>query len=83
MVQKNILIGGKDNQVKLGDYGLLTILLEASKYSDSPSVTCGLRYAAPELLIGKTLDGRNRKSDIWAFGCVAAEVCIRRDRSLG
>lgn len=79
--QKNVLVGG-DNQAKLGDYNLTTILLEASLYSDVPTQTSGLRYAAPELLIANMLDGRNRKSDVWAFGCIAAEVHIRTDCGL-
>ncbi|KAF8328611.1 kinase-like domain-containing protein [Cantharellus anzutake] len=60
--------------VKLCDYRLSTIFHESPIFLEIATVIGCLRYASPELLIGKALDSRNKMSDVWAFACTAAEI---------
>jgi len=73
-----------DNRVKVLDFGLATMLLEdhtAAALSTSSTITVTpsqlgvvvgtTAYMSPEQANGKTLD---KRTDIWAFGCVLFEL---------
>lgn len=56
--------------IKLGDFGLARILKGTNKFAQSMVGTP--YYMSPEILKG---DKYNRKSDIWALGCLIYELC--------
>ncbi|KAF8343825.1 kinase-like domain-containing protein [Cantharellus anzutake] len=57
----------------LCDFGLSHILLDLSTYADGSSATGTTRYTAPEVLTYE-VQCRDRKSDIWAFGCTSGQI---------
>uniref|UniRef100_A0A1B6CMC9 non-specific serine/threonine protein kinase n=1 Tax=Clastoptera arizonana TaxID=38151 RepID=A0A1B6CMC9_9HEMI len=60
----------KFGNVKLGDFGLARIL--HGKDDCSETVVGTPFYMSPEIIKGKKY---NRKSDIWALGCLVYELC--------
>src|SRR5437870_3500704 len=75
-----------DGKVKLLDFGLARIFEQPSTtdLSNSPTVTSGAApgvilgtaaYMSPEQAKGETVD---RRSDIWAFGCILYEMLTGR-----
>ena len=71
----NILISGSDNCkiLKLGDFGISKVLSSKSK---AETIVGTPSYLSPELCEGKPYD---KKSDVWALGCVLAEIaCLRK-----
>ena len=65
----NLLIAA-DGTLKIGDFGLARVYGEPNRRLSSEVVT--LWYRAPELLFGATSYGP--AVDIWAAGCIFAEV---------
>ncbi|KAI5191337.1 cyclin-dependent kinase 7 [Nematocida sp. AWRm77] len=68
----NILIG-KDGQAKLADFGISTDFGFPVRQMTNPVVTRW--YKAPELLLGGT--NYSFGVDIWALGCLFAELFLR------
>jgi hypothetical protein len=68
-----------DGGVKLLDFGLAKVLLEAQLDSgfstETGSVVGTASYMSPEQAQGQELD---RRSDVWAFGCVLFELLSGR-----
>jgi NIMA (never in mitosis gene a)-related kinase len=65
---RNIFI--KDNNIKLGDFGISRILAGTSDYATTFTGTP--YYMSPEVL---KHDRYNTKSDIWSLGAVLYELC--------
>ena len=64
-----------DNVPKLCDFGLSAVLNDKSTFPQTTSVNTTLRYSAPELFVeGSKPADRTKETDVWAFGCTAAEV---------
>eukprot|EP00158_Paraphelidium_tribonemae_P003582 Partr_v1_DN26237_c1_g1_i7_m48028 putative NIMA-related kinase len=71
----NILISGNGpgKVLKIGDFGISKVLSTKSK---AETIVGTPSYLSPELCEGKPY---NKKSDVWAVGCVLAELaCLRR-----
>lgn len=68
---ENILIA-KDGTLKITDFGL------ARLWEDKPMTTqtCTLQYRSPELYFNSSYYGPS--IDIWALGCVFAELYLRK-----
>ncbi|CAO1617619.1 unnamed protein product [Sympodiomycopsis kandeliae] len=66
---ENVFLNHQEH-VKLGDFGLSKQLGAAHKFADTYVGTP--YYMSPELATGASYD---TKSDIWALGCVAFELC--------
>jgi serine/threonine-protein kinase OSR1/STK39 len=66
----NILIGESGN-VKLGDFGISTSLLEAGQKISRYTVAGTPCYMSPEML---QENGYQEKADIWSFGITAIEL---------
>lgn len=68
---KNILINPKNHALILADFGSAKIM-----QSDTLSISyiCTRYYRAPELLLGD--DSYRHKIDVWAAGCVIAEIFL-------
>jgi serine/threonine protein kinase len=63
----------KSGQVKLGDFGLSTVLKSTMAQANT---LCGTPYYfSPELCRNKPY---NSKSDVWALGCILYEMCTLR-----
>ncbi|XP_020813066.1 probable serine/threonine-protein kinase nek2 isoform X2 [Drosophila serrata] len=67
----NIFLDAAGN-AKLGEFGLAKMLRDLSL---DASDVCTPDYMSPELLRGRISD---RKSDVWALGCVVYEMCALR-----
>ena len=65
---ENIFID-KNNDIKIGDFGISRQLSNTKKYSKSSIGT--LNYMAPEVVKGEDY---NTKVDIWDFGCIIYEL---------
>ena len=61
---------GKNNSIKIGDFGISKQLNKNNKYAKTAIGTDN--YMAPELISGKKY---NNKVDIWALGCIVYELC--------
>lgn len=61
----------KDNLVKIGDFGFGKIM--ANSIAQAKTLCGTPYYFSPELCMGRPY---NNKSDVWALGCVLAEMCI-------
>lgn len=60
----------KSGQIKLGDFGLSTVLKNSMAQANT---LCGTPYYfSPELCRNKPY---NSKSDVWALGCILYEMC--------
>ncbi|KAI3651230.1 hypothetical protein MP228_004711 [Amoeboaphelidium protococcarum] len=71
----NILICGKgpNKVLKIADFGISKLLSTKTK---AETIVGTPSYLSPELCEGKPY---NKKSDIWALGCVLAEIaCLKR-----
>ena len=69
---ENVLININNNSVKIADFGTAK---EIPKYSNNKSLTdyvCTRWYRAPECVLKST--SYNEKIDIWAIGCIMAEL---------
>ncbi|KAF8332065.1 kinase-like domain-containing protein [Cantharellus anzutake] len=58
---------------KLWGYGLASIIDDRNTYAQESAAFTTLRYCAPELLNSDS-GSRDKKTDVWAFGCTAGEV---------
>ena len=72
MKPENLLINDQD-YVKLADFGLAREIRSRPPLTDYVSTRW---YRAPELLIGST--SYNSPIDIWAMGCIIAEMFLKR-----
>ncbi|KAJ3191181.1 TFIIH complex serine/threonine-protein kinase subunit kin28 [Irineochytrium annulatum] len=72
-LKPNNLLLAKDGQLKLADFGLARDYGDYSKCMTSQVVTRW--YRAPELLLGAQQYGCG--VDIWAIGCIFAELLLR------
>ncbi|EDV91648.1 serine/threonine-protein kinase Nek1 [Drosophila grimshawi] len=68
----NIFLDAAGN-VKLGDFGLARVLRREQSFAASFVGTP--HYMSPELVKGRKYD---RKSDVWAVGCLIYELCALR-----
>lgn len=68
----NIFLDASGN-VKLGDFGLARVLRRDQSFAASFVGTP--HYMSPELVKGRQYD---RKSDVWAVGCLIYELCALR-----
>ncbi|XP_060529297.1 serine/threonine-protein kinase Nek8-like [Cylas formicarius] len=67
---ENIFVTGLQcDVIKIGDFGISKLL---SNSKMDTTVIGTYNYLAPELCRGKSY---NRKTDIWALGCVLYEIC--------
>jgi serine/threonine protein kinase len=66
----NILIGF-DGSVKLGDFGLLKALADASTVTSSHAGLGTLKYAAPEQIEGRAIDAR---ADLFSVGAILRDA---------
>ena len=71
-LQENAVVDGSGS-VMLCDFGLSCILYEEATFAQGSSIASTLRFTAPEL-INDIVEGRNKASDVWAFGCTAGQV---------
>jgi len=63
----------KDNQVKLGDFGISKVL---DNTTDLAKTSLGTPYyLSPEVCKGQSYD---YKSDSWMLGCILYEMCTLR-----
>ena len=70
---ENILI--RDNEIKIADFGTAKEIPEYNQYNDMNSLTdyiCTRWYRAPECVLKSKY--YNEKVDIWALGCIMAEL---------
>ncbi len=65
---ENIFID-KNNNIKIGDFGISRQLSNSSKYTNSSTGT--KNYMAPEVINGEKY---NKKVDIWGLGCIIYEL---------
>eukprot|EP00347_Sterkiella_histriomuscorum_P013450 403364665 len=70
---QNILLTGKDYDIKLADFGVSQTLTQNYSYSHNYIGT--LYYCSPEVCQEKPFDS---KVDIWALGIIIYELCTRR-----
>ncbi|EDQ92017.1 uncharacterized protein MONBRDRAFT_19517 [Monosiga brevicollis MX1] len=68
----NIFLDDRQQMLKLADFGI-SRLVPAATFKASTLGTPN--YMAPELLEGRMY---TQKSDVWALGCIVAEMCNRK-----
>jgi NIMA (never in mitosis gene a)-related kinase len=66
---QNIMLNKKRTVVKIGDFGIAKVL--SSKITSAQTVVGTPCYISPEICEGRMY---NRKSDIWALGCILYEL---------
>ncbi|KAF8333055.1 kinase-like domain-containing protein [Cantharellus anzutake] len=69
---ENIVVNAEGSAM-LCDFGLSSVLDDLSTYAEGSSAVGTLRYTSPELLSCHVQD-RDRRSDVWAFGCASGQV---------
>ena len=67
---ENVFLDSEHN-VKLGDFGL-SKMIGGSDLSFTRTFVGTPYYMSPEIIMGAQY---NRKSDIWALGCLLYEIC--------
>jgi len=60
----------KDNQAKLGDFGISKVLESTHDFAQTSLGTPF--YLSPEVCMGQCYD---YKSDVWMLGCILYELC--------
>uniref|UniRef100_A0A1B6FIW2 non-specific serine/threonine protein kinase n=1 Tax=Cuerna arida TaxID=1464854 RepID=A0A1B6FIW2_9HEMI len=65
----NVFLDSRGN-IKLGDFGLARVLRREQSFSET--IVGTPYYMSPEVIKGNKYD---RKSDIWALGCLVYELC--------
>ncbi|KAJ7938081.1 hypothetical protein B0H13DRAFT_1943315 [Mycena leptocephala] len=80
MCARNILMD-TDGRACLTDFGLATFM-ESDTSIQTSTQSGSVRWMAPELLLSEH-SKRTEASDIWAFGCVCAEIWTEGDRPFG
>ena len=70
---ENFLVRDRSGQVKLADFGLAKEIRSRPPFTDYVSTRW---YRAPEILLGST--NYNSPIDIFAMGCIMAELFMRR-----
>ena len=68
---ENILINPETHDLKLADFGSAKKIVPGRK---NVTYICSRFYRAPELILDRDLYGP--ATDIWAYGCILAEVAI-------
>jgi NIMA (never in mitosis gene a)-related kinase len=66
---QNIMLSRKRNVIKVGDFGISKVL--SSKITSAHTIVGTPCYISPEICEGKRY---NKKSDIWALGCLLYEL---------
>jgi hypothetical protein len=75
IVQANILVSS-DRKAKIADFGFANFVDMSVSYA---TVRMGTpKWMAPELLDTSQKFQRTKKSDIFAFGCIAFEVALQQ-----
>ena len=70
---ENILVCG--NEIKIADFGTAREIPKYNQYNEMNSLTdyiCTRWYRAPECILKS--NNYNEKVDIWALGCIMAEL---------
>lgn len=62
----------KDDDAKLGDFGISKFLKKKESYTTNEFST--VKYSSPERLSGKKY---NSKEDVWGLGCIVYEMCSK------
>mmetsp|Transcript_42543 Transcript_42543/g.127592 ORF Transcript_42543/g.127592 Transcript_42543/m.127592 type:complete len:371 (-) Transcript_42543:442-1554(-) len=75
-VKPNNFLVAPDGSLKLADFGLSRLLLSPEHHRPYTNQVFARWYRAPELLYGSTCYGF--APDIWAAGCIFAELLLRR-----
>ncbi|KAF8338025.1 kinase-like domain-containing protein [Cantharellus anzutake] len=74
----NIVVSTETKAVaRLCDFGLSSILDDATTRAHTSTIAGTPRYASPELFSVISIE-RNEASDIWAFGCTATEILTNK-----
>lgn len=68
---QNVLLTGKDYDVRLADFGISQFLSQSAKYTNNGGFNGTLCYSAPELCLEKAF---NQKVDVWSLGCILYEL---------
>jgi len=68
---ENILINPETHELKLADFGSAKCIVPGRK---NVTYICSRFYRAPELILDRELYGPG--VDVWAFGCILAEVAM-------
>jgi len=69
----NILLSGKDYEVKVADFGISQNLTK--NYGFLHDAAGSLNYCSPEILKGEAY---NEKTDVWALGCILFEMLAKK-----
>jgi len=69
----NVLLAGKNLNVKLGDFGTSQLLTK--NYNFVHECVGTLFYISPEVCKGEAF---STKTDIWSLGCILYEICTNR-----
>ncbi|KAG1676977.1 hypothetical protein FOA52_014854 [Chlamydomonas sp. UWO 241] len=75
-VKPNNFLVSPDGSLKLGDFGLSRLLLSPEHHRPYTNQVFARWYRSPELLYGSTCYGF--APDVWAAGCIFAELMLRR-----
>lgn len=73
-IKPNNLLINADGQLKLADFGLARCMTDPSRELSNQAFTRW--YRAPEILFGSTT--YDTSADVWAAGCVFAELMLKR-----
>lgn len=70
---QNVLLSGKDYDVKLADFGISTAV-QGSNFKLFDAIG-SLTYMSPELIKGEPYD---TKADVWGLGCILYEMITKK-----